>query len=189
MRKITSFFLITVLFSSGALTASIRLADDGFPCGSDTPEGVVCDLARAFIHHDPVPFLETCLKPYGDPTVRRSYEEYLQSVVSRMKAEADLSEPSPLGLQSIEACFAARHPSDAGPVSYGQTALGFEDVMFVDVKLNLQNGKSQTCRTLVIKQKNRWSVHPRPDLSPLLITGVSEETASSENFADAYRAK
>jgi hypothetical protein len=189
MRKATSSFLIAVLFSSGALAASIRLADDGFPCGNDTAEGVACDFARAFIHHDPVPFLEICLKPYGDPTVRRSYEEYLQSVVSRMKEEANVNDPSPLGPQSIEACFAARHPSDAGPVLYGQAALGFEDVMFVDVKVNLQNGKSQTCRTLVIKQKNRWSVHPRPDLSPLLITGVNEETASSENFADAYRAK
>jgi hypothetical protein len=189
MGKVTFFVFLAILSSSGPVAASIRLADDGFPCGNETPEGAACDFARAFIHHDPVPFLAISLKPYGDPSVRHAYGEYLQSVISQMKEEANRTDPSALGPQSIAACFAARHPTEAEPVVYAQTVLGFEDVMFVDVKVNLQNGESQICRTLAIKQKNRWNVHPRPDLSPRLMTGINKETPSSENFADAYGAK
>ena len=40
-------------------------AADGFPAGHDTPEGVACDLARAFIKHDAALFTNTCIRPFG----------------------------------------------------------------------------------------------------------------------------
>jgi hypothetical protein len=187
VRKATSTILAAAFVLVVEASASIKTAGDGFPTGAETPEGAACDFFRAIIHRDPVMFLDICLKPYGDPSTRRNYEQYLQSAISQMKQEASLSEPSPLGPRSIETCYAARHLTAIGPASYGQTSLGFDDVMFVDLKVNLQNGNSQFYRTLLLQKNKRWSVHPQPDLSPLLISGLAEESKSHETFADTDR--
>jgi len=168
----------------------IKVAEDGFPSGSDTPEGVACDLARAFIHHDPALFLGACIKPYGGAETRKTYEEFLDGVVAQMKEEAGKSAPSPGAPKSIGKCFGARHLSKNGPASYGYATFGFQDIMFVDVGVYLHSGKTQLCRTLVIKDKQgKWIVHPRPDLSPLLSMGLNDEAQSEKDFTDVYSTK
>jgi hypothetical protein len=52
-------------FSADEAKPKIKVAADGFPAGHDTPEGVACDLARAFIKHDMVLFTNTCIQPFG----------------------------------------------------------------------------------------------------------------------------
>ena len=68
--------------------------------------------------------------------------------------EAAKKEPSPEGPKSIGKVFAARHLSYSGPVSYGNAAFGFEDIMFVDIGLYLHNGERAMNRTLVIKDRD-----------------------------------
>ena len=83
--------------------------------------------------------------------------------------------------------FAARHLSKNGPASYGYSAFGFQDIMFVDVGVFLYNGERSLMRTLVIKDRDgKWYVHPDPSASPLLSDGLNEEKASVLDFTDAY---
>jgi hypothetical protein len=191
---LTAIFTLLMLLPSFATDPPakppIKLAEDGLPAGSDTPEGAACDLARAFIHHDSALFLATCIKPYGGAEAKKAYEEFLDGVVAQMKEEAKKTDPSPCGPKSIGKCFAARHLSKSGPASYGYASFGFQDIMFVDVGVYLQNGTTQLCRTLTIKDKQgKWIVHPRPDLSPLLSMGLNDEAPSEQDFLDAYSTK
>jgi len=101
--------------------------------------------------------------------------------------EAGRHEPSPQGPKSIGKVFAARHLSKSGPVSYGFTAFGFEDIMFVDIGVYPHNGERAMNRTLVIKDRDgKWYVHPDPSASPLLSDGLNEEKASVEDLTDVY---
>lgn len=191
LASLLSAFLLAPAFAAEPpAKAPDQPADSAFPAGSETPEGAACDLARAFIRHDPALFLATCIKPYGGAETRKAYEEFLDGVVEQMKEEASKKEPSPNAPKAIGKCFAARHLTKSGPASYGYASFGFKDVMFADVGVYLQNGQSQLCRTLVIKTKQgKWIVHPRPDLSPLLSMGLNEEVPSEKDFAESAAAK
>jgi hypothetical protein len=108
--------------------------------------------------------------------------------VQSIKAEAAKKEPSPQGPKSIGKVFAARHLSKSGPVSYGNAAFGFEDIMFVDIGVYLQSGERAMNRTLVIKDRDgRWYVHPDPSASPLLSEGLKEEKPSVLDLTDVYK--
>ncbi len=161
----------------------VVVAKDGFPTGTDSPEGAACDLARAFIHDDPTLFLATCIAPFGNPEARMARHQFLQAVVVQMKLEPTGTPPSPDRPKSIAKCFAARHLSQDGPASYGAAAFGFQDVMFVDVCALLQNAETRLCRTLVVKNKQgKWVVDPQPESSPLLSAGLDDETPSTMDF-------
>ena len=163
---------------------------DGFPTGTDTPEGAACDLARAFIRNDAALFLAACLEPCGSPEERTAYHKFLEGVVVQMKSDAGSSPVSPQSPQSIIKCFAARHLSNAGAAVYGAAAFGFQDVMFVDVSARLQNGSPQLCRTLVVRNKQgRWLVDPLPDLLPPLSAGLDDEPPSKQDFSERLPAK
>ncbi len=165
----------------------LRVAADGFPGGHDTPEGTACDLARSFINRDEKLFSSTSIRLYGSRNGREAYAKFLQETVQRIKAEAGRHEPSPQGPKSIGKVFAARHLSKSGPVSYGYTAFGFEDIMFVDIGVYLHNGERAMNRTLVIKDRDgKWYVHPDPSASPLLSDGLNEEKASVEDLTYVY---
>ena len=187
------FALLTCVSAPAAEPSAklpVKVGDDGFPAGSNTPEGAACDLARAFIHCDTVLFLSTCLTPYGSTDTRDAYTKFLDGVALQMKEEAGKPERSPEGPKTIRQCFAARHLSKDGPASYGYAAFGFQDIMFVDVNASLNNGQTRTIRTLVIKNEDgKWIVHPRPDLSPLLSMGLNEESKSEKDFTEVYVAK
>lgn len=169
-----------------AATPPVTMAKDNFPVGSDTPEGAACDLARAFIHDDAALFLAACVEPYGSPEAKAAYHKFLQDTVVQMKMEIPGSTPAPESPHSIAKCFAARHLSQPGPAAYGRATFGFQDVVFVDVRALLQNGDTQLCRTLVIKNAlGKWVVDPQPEQAPLLSAGLDDESPSTQEFSAA----
>ena len=178
---------IAMSASSQKAKAKLKVASDGLPSGHDTPEGVACDLARAFINRDDKLFMSTSIRLYGGGTGRQAYGKFLQQTVETIKTEATKKEPSPAGPKSIGKLFAARHLSRSGPVSYGYAGFGFEDIMFVDVGVYLHNGERALNRTLVIKDKDgKWYVHPAPSVDPLLSNGLNEEGESTLDITDVY---
>jgi hypothetical protein len=135
----------------------LKVAADGLPSGHDTPEGAACDLARSFINRDEKLFSTTSIRLYAGGNGPEAYAKFLQETVQSIKAEAAKKEPSPQRPRSIGKVFAARHLSKSGPVSYGNAAFGFEDIMFVDIGLYLHNGERVMNRTLVIKDRDgKW---------------------------------
>jgi len=178
--------LLFLLAFVGAATAKPRItvANDGFPTGQDTPEGAAVDLARAFIRQDAAQFRQTCIRPYGAGSVRADYVEYLDGVAAHFRKDTrDQSSENPRRILRV---FAARHLSADGPASYGYAIFNFQEVMFVDVEVALNNGKKLIRRTLVIEdQDKRWYAHPVPDVSPLLCYGLYQESPSTRRFADS----
>ncbi len=165
----------------------LKVAADGLPGGHETPEGAACDLARSFINRDGKLFSTTSIRLYAGGNGPEAYAKFLQETVQSIKAEAAKKEPSPQGPRAIGKVFAARHLSKSGPVSYGNAAFGFEDLMFVDIGLYLHNGEHAMNRTLVIKDRDgKWYVHPAPSASPLLSEGLNEEKASVLDLTDVY---
>ncbi len=179
---------VAIPWGPKAATATITLADDTFPTGHDTPEGVACDMARAFIARDASKFLDVCIKPdifHGQSG--KAYREFLQEKVEGIRIEAARSEPSPLGPKAIGICFAARHLSMSGPASDGYASYDFQDVMFVDVGNHLYNGERRLVRTLVIRDRNgMWYTHPAPGIHPLLSMGLNQESKGDHNCVDPY---
>lgn len=166
----------------------LKVASDGLPSGHDTPEGAACDLARAFITRDDKLFTSISIRLHGGGTGREAYARFLQQTVENIRAEASKKEPSPQGPKSIGKVFAARHLSKSGPVSYGYATFGFEDIMFVDVGVFLQNGERAMNRTMVIKDRDgKWYVHPAPYVSPLLSEGLNDEDNSVLDITDVYQ--
>jgi hypothetical protein len=176
-------FLFVVPFAFSASVAS-----DGFPTGQDTAEGVAADLARAFIKFDFSFFEKICVPLYGDKKVKESYEDFRADVKKSMKQVAKMKVLPPGGPKSIGKVFAARRLSLNGPSSYGYAAFGFEDVQFVDVGVFLVSGERSLNRTLVIKKGGKWFVHPVPSISPLLCTGLNEETESETDWREKEQA-
>lgn len=165
----------------------LRVAVDGFPAGHDTPEGVATDLARAFINRDAALFSSTSVRLHGSGAGRASYARFLHDRVEDIKQEAAKKEPSPFGPKTIGKVFAARRLTRNGPASYGYAAFGFQDVMFVDVGVYLQNGETALNRTLVIKDRDgKWYVHPDPRSDPLLSQGLNDEKPSVQDFSEVY---
>jgi len=166
----------------------LRVASDSLPSGHDTPEGAACYLARAFIARDDKLFASTSIRLYGGGAGREAYSKFLQQTAENIKAEVSKKQPSPQGPKSIGKVFAARHLSKSGPVSYGNATFGFEDIMFVDVGVYLQNSERATNRTMVIKDKDgKWYVHPAPYVSPLLSEGLNDEDNSVLDITDVYQ--
>jgi hypothetical protein len=165
----------------------LRVAADGLPSGHATPEGAASDVARSLINRDERLFSSTCVRPYAGGNGPTAYAQFLRDTVQNIRQEAAKKQPSPAGPKSIGKVFAARHLSKNGPASYGYSAFGFQDIMFVDVGVFLFNGEPSLMRTLVIKDRDgKWYVHPDPSASPLLSEGLNEEKASVSDFTDAY---
>jgi len=161
----------------------IRVSEDGFPSGSSTPEGAACDLARAFVRRNGTLFVRVCIAPFGSPESKAEYQGFLDKVVGDM-TKGDAPDGGP---KKLAKCFAARHLSKDGPASFGYASYGFQDIMFVDVGVYLDGNRPQLCRTLVIKDKDgKWLAHPRPDLAPLVSTGMNQEGPSEVDFSEAY---
>jgi hypothetical protein len=133
-------------------------------------------------------FTSISIRLYGGGTGREAYAKFLQQTVESIRAEAAEKEPSPQKPKSIGKVFAARHLSKSGPVSYGYAAFGFEDIMFVDVGVFLENGERAMNRTMVIKDRDgKWYVHPAPYVSPLLSEGLNDEDNSVLDITDVYQ--
>lgn len=182
MRKF-SLAIACLLLAWSRLAAAdpTPAAADAFPTGADTPEGAACDFARAFIRNDVTLLLATCIEPFGTPEAERAYHRFLEIMTVQLRLDATHSDPpSPTDLKAIGKCFAARHLLGEKPPA----AFGFQDVMFVDVSAILQNGGTQLCRTLVIKNRlGRWRVDPQPEQTPELSGGLDDESPSTQEFS------
>ncbi len=171
------------LVVSGALLAStglaqLNVAKDPISTGQTSPEGVACDLARAFINRDSKQFLVITVKDGND-----EYRKFLKNMSRAMAAEKKRKTPSRGGPKAIVTCYAARSLSLSGPKSAAYALFNFNDVKFVDVKVRLVNGETRLNRTLVIQdQDKRWYVHPRPDLVSTLSAGLNNEAPSSKEW-------
>ena len=178
-RKATLAPLLLIFSVFTASGVKPTFAHDGFPTGQNTPEGAATDLARAFIQQDADLFLRTCVPLYGGGATRSGYKDYLDGASRAMRLERSSNVRSQDNLNTIKKVFAARHLSRNGPASYGYTAFDFQEVLFVDVDVTLNDGASYVKRTLVIQARNgKWYAHPKPDLSPLLSVGLDNETPS-----------
>ena len=167
---------------------TIEVAADGFPSGHETPEGAACDLARAFIKCDDTLFSKTCVRLYANGTGPSAYVKFRDDTIKAIK-EAKGNEARG-GPKKIGKVFAARHLSQSGPASYGYASFDFQDLMFVDVGVFLQDDKRSLNRTLVIKDRDGlWYVHPMPDASPLLSAGLNDEAPSQQDFSEVYELK
>jgi hypothetical protein len=188
--RIALTVLVLAVTISFAAPPVVKLAPDGFPTGQQAPEGVATDLARAFIHRDVQLFRSICVRPYSDGESRSRYINFLDGTAGSLRQEAVTGKVSPDNPIGVTKVFAARHLSRSGPASYGYASFGFQDVMFVDVEVLLNDGGRYTKRTLVIKDRDgKWYVHPAPDISPLLADGLDGESASVRVFSNASTKK
>ena len=189
MKRLATFvcILFVALASAAAGKPKLKVAPDGFPSGHGTPEGVACDLARAFIRHDIVLFNNTCIRPYDKGKAAVDYAAFLRSTIAGMKADAAGKKPAVGSPKAIGKVFAARHLIANVPASYGRSSFGFQDLMFVDVGIYLNGGGHALARTLVIKDRDgKWYAHPAPNVSPLLSSGLSRESPSKQDFSEWY---
>ena len=186
--KISSAVLVlSFLTAVAAAKPKVRVADDGFPSGQTTPEGVASDLARAFIQGDSNLFRKLCVRPFGTGQSRAEYVDYLQNVGVHLKQQKAVPAVLPDNPARITKVFAARHLSKQGSVSYGYASFDFQDVMFVDVEVVMHKGSKLARRTLVIKDRDeKWYALPVPDISPLLSEGIYDENASLTLFTEVY---
>jgi hypothetical protein len=190
-RNIVTCMVVLLSFvvaAGAAAKAKLKLADDGFPTGQNTPEGAATDLVRAFMQSNAALLQSICIRPYGDGQSRSDYSGYLAGVIAHLQQDKERETPSLDSPSRITKVFAARHLSNNGPVSYASAAFDFQDLMFVDVEVLLRNGKQHLRRTLVIKDTDgKWYVHPVPDVSPLLSSGLYDEGPSVQMFSDVYK--
>ncbi len=193
MRATASIISLVITFSMFAQAQTtqpttkpvIVVEGDGFPSGHDTPEGAACDLARAFIQLDDVLFRQTCIRLYADGNGPSDYARFFEQTAKSMQVSK--TSKNQKGPKKIAKVFAARHLSKDGPASYGYAAFGFQDVMFVDVGVILNDGGHFLNGTPVIQDKDgRWYVHPMPDVSPLLCEGLNHEAPSEQDFSEVY---
>lgn len=194
MRTVLLLCLLSLGCTSGLMAQTgkpvLKVGKDGLPSGHGSPEGVACDLARAFIQHNVPLFKSTCIPPFGGGPGRKQYVTFLKQTAQSMSADANKATPSPVGPKAIGIVFAARRLSLNGPASYGYAVHGFKDVEFVDVGVFLHSGQRAMNRTMVIQTSDRkWYVYPLPSADPLLSSGLNQETNSKREIGEVYTLK
>ncbi|MCF6312623.1 MAG: tetratricopeptide repeat protein [Verrucomicrobiales bacterium] len=166
--------------------AEIIVGNDGFPTGKATPEGAACDLVRAFINSDVDLLKKTCLLGYGSGKIGDKYNAFLNKIVAGTEEEKTRSAPHPKTPKAFGKVFAARFLTRNGPGSYGYAVHDFDDVMFVDIGAFLHDESRFLNRTLVVRIKGDWFVHPCPTIDTLLSVGLNEEADSTVDFKVKY---
>jgi len=165
-------------------SAVVSTKPSGWPAGHDTPEGAACDLARAFIEHDPQLFEAVCIRPLGGGASKTQYDSFRAQMLEHISAAANDASIAANGPKEIVGLFASRQLSNNGPASYGYAAFGLQNVRFVDVETLLGNDEVFVCRTLVLQDKDdKWCVLPCPEVYGLLSAGLNDESQSSERWA------
>ncbi|MCA9281459.1 MAG: hypothetical protein KDA30_05430 [Phycisphaerales bacterium] len=165
-----------------AETPKIVGGDDGFPTGQSTPEGVACDLARAFIDPNAELFRTVCLPTRRGSKSGDAYNDFLDGMSAQMEQVKGKTPQELGGPTHIETVYKARHLSMDGPASAGYALMQLSDVMFVDVVTPLWNGQEYTNRTLVVQRESdgKWYAMPRPDIYSMISAGLNSESSSTE---------
>jgi len=160
-----------------ALLFSIARAAD-MPTGTDTPEGVACDAVNAYIRSDSKAWLATLVKPIYGEEKDKEYEKFKKDMVAlKDKNKADKSFKAPKLLK----CYKARDFSKNGPGSMAFALFEFTGNKFVDLVIELEEGKPTKVRYHVLQDKDgKWRFEPRPDLCEMLAMGLNEEKDSTE---------
>jgi hypothetical protein len=163
MLRLTSLlFLSAIMIANQAADppgkSKIRLGNDGFPIGRNTPEGAACDFARAFILRDSKMFTNVCARFKPTSKSGKEYADFIASKVESINAEANRKDSPPRGPKAIGKVYAARHLSKNGPASFGYAAFDFYDVMFVDVDVLLHGDTRVLNRTMVVKEKTAFGL-------------------------------
>ncbi len=158
-----------------------RKAADPWPAGNATAEGVACDLARAFLKADKELFIKSCMPETFEKNAE--YKAFLDSTTKQIEhVKANPNEPhdGPVDMLRV---FKARPLSKNGPGSFGYASHNFQNVMFVDIETKMEDGTDYTNRTLVFQLADKtWRAMPRPDLFPMLSTGLNDESKSVDEW-------
>lgn len=192
MKTLMPLLCIAVVISCShvshqATKPSLEVTGDGFPSGHATPEGVACDLARAWMKRDVSLFTNTCLPQFGSGPARSEYEAFLARNVENIQQLATNQQAPTIGPKGITKVFAARHLSGETQDLSEHVADKIADFMFVDVESVLRDGKRYLHRTLVIKASDgKWYVHPAPEIDSRLSAALNSESASEKDLSDAY---
>ncbi len=170
---------------SAGLAPAADLAADGFPQGQTTPEGVACDMARAFINRDAALWRQTC---YPASANNGEYAAFLNEIAGQMEKLSALPPEQAQeagGPKQIGTVYAARNLSRNGPASYGYAVMQLTGVKFVDVVAPTWEGTDFLARTLVVQRERdgKWYAIPRPDLFPMLAEGLNEEADSQQEWS------
>lgn len=154
-------------------------AEIPWPRGDDTPEGIACDLARAFITGDDALFLASCVEARGE-FERPEYAKFLRDTVAQIKEARRTGLERNHGPKKIVKLFIARPLSRSGPNSYVHAANIGKDIRFVDVICDLHGGGTLASRTLVLqKTSGDWLAIPMPESFPFLSDGLNDEPDST----------
>ena len=68
--------------------AGTNVAEDGFPTGQDTPEGVACDAIRAYINSDHELWISLLVPPIFGEEKDKEYEQFKKDMVEKKKQNA-----------------------------------------------------------------------------------------------------
>ena len=194
MKKLICLLILFICISIYAQKES-EISSDGFPKGNNTPEGIACDAVRAYLNSDFKLWLSTLVPSYiygdknnsGGAKKVKEYEDFKKKMVAKIKKNAkDPNFPK----MKILKVYKARNFSMNGPGSMTYALHEFTGNMFVDILLDLGNGKTQGVRYQVMSDKDKkWFFNPRPDLSPLLSMGLNEESKSTVEWKKNKRKK
>lgn len=162
--------------------AAPGVAADGFPTGQETAEGVACDMARAFINADGVLFKKVCYPQPAGTEAGKQYNAFIDEMVAEMARAKTMPKEQAGGPKEIAKVYRARNLSRSGPASFGYAVMRLIEVKFVDVDTPLWTGRDYQNRTLVVQDEDSkvWYAIPRPDLFPMLSTGLNGEADSTE---------
>ncbi len=176
--------LLMLVCAGTQVRAEEQVAEDGFPTGQGTPEGVACDAVRAFIKSDHRLWLSVLVRPiYGK--LNPEYEKFKTQMVEQKKKNAKNPDFPKIKIVKV---YRARNFSKNGPGSAAYAIHGFTGNKFVDVVVDMGGQKEQRARYQVMLDKDKkWYFNPRPDLSPLFSMGLNEESDSKEEWKKAKK--
>jgi hypothetical protein len=175
MRMVRFVFAVWML----SLASFACAAGEGAKMPAASAEQAAIAFVEGLIAKDGVKVRSACLKQNGN----ERYSDAFSDFVVKVESAASESSPQPGAPKSIKNVFAARQLSSSGPASYGYAAFDFRNVVFVDVVILRNDGKEQVYRILVVKDaKSAWFVHPLPEISPLLSSGLWDESPSVIEF-------
>jgi hypothetical protein len=165
-----------------AAPADPKTVADTFPSGQSTPEGVACDLVRAYANADGKLFRASCFVITPGTPERDAYNNFLDQTVTLMDIGNAVPSNNRDWPASIQQLYGARNLSNPAPAAFGLDQHGLTAVRFVDLRVTLRSGTTTLRRTLVVQDEGSqlWSAIPRPDLFLKLSEGLNEEPESTE---------
>jgi hypothetical protein len=161
------------------------VAPAAWPSGQRTPEGVACDLARAFIVADGKLLRASCFVITPGTPERDAYNNFLDETFTAMDVAGAVPGNQEGWPVAIERVYRARALSSPAGAAFGLDQLGLTDVRFVDMRVGLRGGKTGVLRrTLVVQDEGSklWLAVPHPENFPKLSEGLGGETESVEDW-------